>query len=219
MCERESVDPLTASRGACRRLSAGVDRTAQPPRRDVVSVVSGSGLANATIQQRLVPGAAVYDHLIRGGHTRVHSRLPGPFHARPTGRAQRGLVLGLTKLPWIPSERQWADILRQLLTARRGATSEASASITRLPTGSSAATEAGGRVAELIEDLAFVAKHSGFDVSVNVPVGVGCRPVLKRRSITSRELGSPQTDRARALRSANSNQRPRTGCGCRRRPG
>ncbi|WKN60166.1 integrase [Rhodococcus opacus] len=64
MCEREGVDPLTAS-----RAHVGVyvrELTDRPSRRgaNVVSLDSGSGLANATIQQRLVPVRLFYDHLM-----------------------------------------------------------------------------------------------------------------------------------------------------------
>jgi site-specific recombinase XerD len=55
LCERERIDPVTASRAHVavfvRELST------RPSRRgaNVVSLDSGAGLANATIQQRLVP--------------------------------------------------------------------------------------------------------------------------------------------------------------------
>lgn len=45
----------------------GVDRTAQPRRVDIVSTDCGSGLANATIQQRLVPVRLFCYHLMEEG--------------------------------------------------------------------------------------------------------------------------------------------------------
>ncbi|WP_257015004.1 integrase [Rhodococcus sp. ACPA1] len=76
MCEREGVDPLTAS-----RAHIGIyvrELTERPSRRgaSVVSLDSGSGLANATIQQRVVPVRLFYDHLIGRGPARVQSRWP-----------------------------------------------------------------------------------------------------------------------------------------------
>ena len=70
-------------------------------------------MANATIQQRLVPVRLFYDFLVeeglrssnpvgRGRHT------PG----RRSGGTEPGLVPRLSKLPWIPSEQQWDDVLR-----------------------------------------------------------------------------------------------------------
>ena len=53
-CERDGVDPLTASRGDV--ASFVRELTARPSRRgvNVVSIDSGAGLANATLQQRLL---------------------------------------------------------------------------------------------------------------------------------------------------------------------
>ena len=79
---------------------------------NVLSIDSGAGLSNATLQQRLVPVRLFYDFLIeecvresnpvgRGRYT------PG----RKFGGYQRGLVPRLTKLPWIPSDQQWLDVL------------------------------------------------------------------------------------------------------------
>ena len=67
MCERDDIDPLLA----CRADIAGFVRelTERPSRRggNVVSIDSGSGLANATIQQRIVPVRLFYDFLMEEG--------------------------------------------------------------------------------------------------------------------------------------------------------
>ncbi|MDI9938654.1 MULTISPECIES: hypothetical protein [Rhodococcus] len=112
MCEREGVDPLTASRA---HIGTYVRKlTERPSRRgaNVVSLDSGSGLANATIQQRLVPVPLFYDHLMEEGLRESNPVGRGRFTpGRRGGGHQRELVPRLTKLPWIPTERQWADIL------------------------------------------------------------------------------------------------------------
>ena len=67
VCERENVDPATANRA---HVAVFVrELTSRPSRRgpNVVSIDSGSGLSNATIQQRLVPVRLFYDHLIEEG--------------------------------------------------------------------------------------------------------------------------------------------------------
>ncbi|MFJ3644207.1 hypothetical protein ACIPRD_31310 [Streptomyces sp. NPDC090108] len=72
MCEREDVDPVTANRA---HIAVYVkELTSRPHRRgaNVVAIDSGSGLANATIQQRLVPVRLFYD---RSRHLAVR---PGP---------------------------------------------------------------------------------------------------------------------------------------------
>ncbi|OOL33339.1 integrase [Rhodococcus rhodochrous] len=112
MCEREGVDPLTAS-----RAHIGIyvrELTERPSHRgpNVVAIDSGCGLANATIQQRLVPVRQFYDHLMEEGLRESNPVGRGRFTpGRRGGGHQRGLVPRLTKLPWIPTEGQWAAIL------------------------------------------------------------------------------------------------------------
>ncbi|MFQ3560177.1 hypothetical protein QZN11_25720 [Streptomyces gramineus] len=67
ICERDDVDPMTAGR---LNVAAFVkDLSTRPSRRgaNVVVLDSGAGLANATLQQRLVPVRLVYDYLIEEG--------------------------------------------------------------------------------------------------------------------------------------------------------
>ena len=117
MCEREGVDPVTANRA---HVAVFVrELTSRPSLRgaNVVAIDSGSGLANATIQQRLVPVRLFYDFLMEEGLR--ESNPVGRGRYTPGGRAggqQRGLVPRLTRLPWIPSEQEW---LRLLEEARR----------------------------------------------------------------------------------------------------
>jgi hypothetical protein len=55
MCERLRIDPLTASREHVALFVRELTRRSGRLGANVVSIDSGSGLANATIQQRLVP--------------------------------------------------------------------------------------------------------------------------------------------------------------------
>jgi site-specific recombinase XerC len=67
VCEREGVDPVAASRADVavfvRTLTSRTSRRGV----NVVSSDSGSGLANATLQQRLVPVRLFFDYLIEEG--------------------------------------------------------------------------------------------------------------------------------------------------------
>ncbi len=66
VCERDGIDPVTANR---LHVAAFVkDLSTRPNRRgtNVVALDSGAGLANATLQQRLVPVRLFYDYLIEG---------------------------------------------------------------------------------------------------------------------------------------------------------
>jgi integrase/recombinase XerD len=60
-CERDGVDPLAANRAQVALFVR--ELRARPSRRgaNVMALDSGSGLANATLQQRLVPVRLFYD--------------------------------------------------------------------------------------------------------------------------------------------------------------
>jgi integrase/recombinase XerD len=112
VCEREGVDPVTANRA---HVAVFVrELTARPSGRgtNAVSIDSGCGLANATIQQRLVPVRLFYDFLVEEGVRDSNPVGRGRYTpGRKWGGQQRGLVPRQTKLPWIPTEQQWLDIL------------------------------------------------------------------------------------------------------------
>jgi len=112
LCERERVDPVTANRA---HVAVFVrELTTRPSRRgaNVVSIDSGTGLSNATIQLRLVPVRLFYDHLIEEGLRESNPVGRGKYTpGRRFGGHDRGLVPRLIKLPWIPDERQWLEVL------------------------------------------------------------------------------------------------------------
>jgi integrase len=89
--------------------------TERPHRRraNVVSIDSGMGLSNATIQQRLVPVRLWFDFLVEDGVRESNPVgrgrfVPGRYAVAGT---RRGLVPRFTKLPWIPDEQQWKALL------------------------------------------------------------------------------------------------------------
>ena len=119
-CEREGIDPL----GATREHVADYVRelSTRPNRRgaNVVSIDSGSGLANATIQQRLVPVRLFYDFLIEEGLRESNPVGRGRYTpGRKFGGYQRGLVPRLARLPWIPTDQQWLAFLEVAGPSRR----------------------------------------------------------------------------------------------------
>jgi integrase/recombinase XerD len=117
VCEDVGVDPVRASRADVAVFVRVL--TSRPSRHgpNVVSIDSGSGLANATLQQRLVPVRLFFDYLIEEGVRESNPVGRGRYTpGRRFGGQQRGLVPRLTKLPWIPTEPQWLA----LLTAFRG---------------------------------------------------------------------------------------------------
>jgi integrase/recombinase XerD len=111
MCEREGVDPHAANR---RHVAKFVRELRERPsqRGANVSINSGVGLANATLQQRLVPVRLYYDFLIEEGLRESNPVGRGRYTSRSQGNhQQRGLVPRLTTLPWIPNDSQWMQVL------------------------------------------------------------------------------------------------------------
>jgi len=76
----------------------------------VVSIGSGAGLANATLQLRVTVVRLFYDFLVE---ERVRDRNPvGRGYRSGDGRGgRRGLVPRFEALPWIPTDQQWRAVL------------------------------------------------------------------------------------------------------------
>ncbi len=112
VCARDGVDPLTANRS---QVAAFVrELTSRPGRRgaNVVGLDSGKGLANATLQQRLVPVRLFYDFLVEEGLRDSNPVGRGRYSpGQGFGGGPRPLVPRMVRLPWIPSEQEWLDVL------------------------------------------------------------------------------------------------------------
>lgn len=114
VCEREGIDPLVATRGQV-ALFVKELRT-RPSRRgaNVVALDSGSGLANATLRQRLVPVRLFYDFLVEEGERESNPVGRGRYTpGRHFGGQFRPLVARTVKLPWIPGEAEWLRLLEE----------------------------------------------------------------------------------------------------------
>jgi integrase/recombinase XerD len=114
-CERNGVDPVAATRA---EVAAFVrELRSRPSRRggNVVVLDSGAGLANATLQQRLVPVRLFYDFLVEEGVRESNPVGRGRYtpgrRFGGAGGAGRALVPRMAKLPWIPSEAEWLRVL------------------------------------------------------------------------------------------------------------
>jgi len=112
VCEREGIDPLTATRAQVALFVR--ELTSRPSRRgtNVVALDSGAGLANATLQQRLVPVRLFYDFLVEEGVRESNPVGRGRYTpGRASGSRASALVPRMVKLPWIPSEADWLKLL------------------------------------------------------------------------------------------------------------
>jgi integrase len=103
--------PLVALRSQDTSAIWQSDQIAAGP--SVVAIDSGIGLANATLQQRLVAVRLFYDHLVEEGRRETNPVGRGRYTPTTSfgGHRQRGLVPRFTKLPWIPSDEEWHRIL------------------------------------------------------------------------------------------------------------
>ena len=112
VCERDGVDPLTANRS---QVALFVRELATRPHHrgaNVVALDSGVGLSNATLQQRLVPVRLFYDFLIEEGLRDSNPVGRGRYTpGRQFGGGSRPLVPRMVKLPWIPAESEWLQLL------------------------------------------------------------------------------------------------------------
>jgi integrase/recombinase XerD len=112
-CERDGIDPLAATRA---QVAVFVrELMSRPSRRgvNVVALDSGAGLANATLQQRLVPVRLFYDFLVEEGVRESNPVGRGRYTPgrRFGGGSGRAVVPRMVKLPWIPSEAEWLRVL------------------------------------------------------------------------------------------------------------
>ena len=111
-CERDGVAPEAASRvhiaAFVRELRARPSRSGA----NVLALDSGAGLSNATLQQRLVPVRLFFDFLVEEGVRESNPVGRGRYTpGRAGGGTARGLVPRMVKLPWIPAEDEWLQIL------------------------------------------------------------------------------------------------------------
>ena len=111
VCERDGADPLAAGRAQV--ASFVRELTSRPSHlgANTVALDSGTGLANATLQQRLVPVRLFYDFLVEEGLRDSNPVGRGRYGARHTLGGGRPLVPRLVKLPWIPTDQQWLEVL------------------------------------------------------------------------------------------------------------
>ena len=103
-CVRVGADPATARADV---VAAWIGDMHQRP-----NLRSGAtGLADATIQQRVIAVRGFYDFLVEE-EIRERNPVRRVQSGRRGGRARQGLVRRVEKAPWIPSEHAWERILR-----------------------------------------------------------------------------------------------------------
>jgi site-specific recombinase XerD len=114
VCVRDHVDVVSASRADIARYVRDLRERPSRRGRNIVAIDSGGGLANATLQQRLVAVRLFYDYLMEEGRRAANPVGRGRFTPgkRFGAGRERGLVPRFTTLPWIPTDDQWQAVLQ-----------------------------------------------------------------------------------------------------------
>jgi len=106
-----SVVPETTGREHVAAYVRDLASRPHPRGKNVVVIDSGTGLANATLQQRLTAVRLFYDYLMEEGVRTTNPVGRGRYTPRRGFGGSRGLVPRFRKLPWIPNDQQWQSIL------------------------------------------------------------------------------------------------------------
>ncbi|WP_370193264.1 tyrosine-type recombinase/integrase [Streptacidiphilus sp. MAP5-52] len=109
-CALVGADPLTVRADVVAAWVGDMLERPNPRASALVHLDSGAGLANATIQQRVVAVRLFYDFLVEDGLRERNPVRRGQSGRR--GRPRQGLVRRVEQAPWIPSEASWQAILR-----------------------------------------------------------------------------------------------------------
>jgi integrase/recombinase XerD len=113
-CGRAGFDLVAASRADVAGYLRDLRERPAPAGANVIALDSGAGLSNATLQLRLTVIRLLYDYLSEEG---MVARSPVP-RGRPAGadRRRQGGLVSFHKLPWIPTDAQWAALLAAAAT-------------------------------------------------------------------------------------------------------
>jgi site-specific recombinase XerD len=117
-CSHQEADPVSAGREIVFAYVRDLTARRSPYGGNVRRLDSGVGLANATLQQRLTAVRLFYDYLREEGLRADNPVGRGRYTPGKNfgGASDRGLIPRFRKLPWVPSDEQWQDVLQ---TARR----------------------------------------------------------------------------------------------------
>ncbi|AUY53878.1 site-specific integrase [Streptomyces sp. CB01881] len=109
-CALVGADPLTIRADVVAAWIGDMLERPNPRAAKVVHLDSGAGLANATIQQRVVAVRSFYDYLVEDG-LRERNPVRRGQSGRRGRRPKQGLVRRVEQAPWIPNETGWQAVL------------------------------------------------------------------------------------------------------------
>ena len=114
-CEVADVQAVEAGRAELARYVGDLRSRPGPTGKGIVSLDSGAGLSNATMQQRLTAIRLFFDFLIEEGRRDINPVGRGRYTAGKGfgGKHERGLLPRRRRLPWIPADGEWRRLLEQ----------------------------------------------------------------------------------------------------------
>ncbi len=114
-CSRHQLLPEDITREGLALYVQDLATRANPRGAKILSLDSGCGLSRATMRQRLTVVRLYHDYLIEKQIRPDNPVGRGKYVAgKGIGTAHRGLLPAQHKLPWIPSDQEWQDVLRML---------------------------------------------------------------------------------------------------------
>jgi integrase/recombinase XerD len=118
-CSKHTLLPETLTREALALYVQDLATRANPRGAKIVSLGSGCGLSRATMQQRLTVARLYHDYLIEKQIRPDNPVGRGSYLAgKGVSTTRRGLLPAQHKLPWIPSDQEWQEVLRALREER-----------------------------------------------------------------------------------------------------
>src|SRR6266496_384612 len=114
-CSKHNLLPETMTRESLALYVQDLGTRANPRGAHILSIGSGCGLSRATMQQRITVIRLYHDYLIEKQIRPDNPVGRGNYVAvKGVSTKHRGLLPAQHKLPWIPSDEEWQEMLRVL---------------------------------------------------------------------------------------------------------
>jgi len=115
-CAGHRVDPATISRDQVALYVQDLATRPNPKGANIITLDSGRGLSNSTMQQRITVARLYQDYLVEKQVRQNNPVARGEYVAGKAfgGHRARALLPSYQKLPWIPSDEEWLTVLGKL---------------------------------------------------------------------------------------------------------
>ena len=115
-CQRTGIVPEAITREQVALYVHDLAQRPNPKGAKILAIERGRGLSNATLQQRITVLRLFCDSLVEQQFRQDNPVGRGHYVAGKAfgGVRDRGLIPHYHKLPWLPSDEEWQDLLRSL---------------------------------------------------------------------------------------------------------